>query len=207
MSIADFSTIGTPIGPFTVLADSDGAVLASGWTADAEGLRQLVPTSLRPGELRERPSLGEVTTAVKKYHAGEVFAIDEIIVRQVSGPFLVHAWEVLRKIPAGHPVTYTAFAELSGRPQAVRAAANACARNAAALFVPCHRVLRTDGTLGGFRWGLQVKSWLLEHERSRRQVTTDDLFRPGEFTQDLKNSRVMERGWSSIIRRGIVRRQ
>ena len=62
-------------------------------------------------------------------------------------------------------MTYTGFAELAGRPRAVRAAAAACARNAAALFVPCHRVLRTDGGLGGFRWGLDVKKWLLGHER------------------------------------------
>ncbi|WP_280265028.1 methylated-DNA--[protein]-cysteine S-methyltransferase [Nocardia wallacei] len=144
--------------------DGEGAVLASGWTADAEGLRALVHPRLRPAELRQRDSLGTVTRAVEKYHAGEVFAIDDIAVRQVSGPFLVHAWEVLRKIPAGSPVTYTAFANLSGRPEAVRAAANACARNAAALFVPCHRILRTDGSLGGFRWGLPTKRWLLTHE-------------------------------------------
>jgi methylated-DNA-[protein]-cysteine S-methyltransferase len=61
-------------------------------------------------------------------------------------------------------VTYTGFAALAGRPLAVRAAAAACARNAAAPFVPCHRVLRTDGTLGGYRWGLPVKRRLLDHE-------------------------------------------
>ena len=53
-------------------------------------------------------------------------------------------------------------------PAAVRAAAAACAYNAAALFVPCHRILRTDGTLGGFRWGLPVKQWLLDHEDPMR---------------------------------------
>ncbi|MGF6883215.1 methylated-DNA-[protein]-cysteine S-methyltransferase [Nocardia sp. GAS34] len=164
MTIADFATVPTPIGPFTVLVDADGAVLASGWTGDAEGLSRLPHPSLRPEAVRARNSLGEITEAVEKYHAGDVFAIDGIAVRQQSGPFLVHAWEVLRKIPAGNPVTYTAFADLSGRPEAVRAAANACARNAAALFVPCHRVLRTDGSLGGFRWGLEVKDWLLRHE-------------------------------------------
>ena len=164
MTIADFAMVPTPIGPFTVLVDADGAVLASGWTGDAEGLSRLPHPSLRPEAVRERNSLGKITEAVEKYHAGDVFAIDGIAVRQQSGPFLVHAWEVLRKIPAGNPVTYTAFADLSGRPEAVRAAANACARNAAALFVPCHRVLRTDGSLGGFRWGLGVKDWLLRHE-------------------------------------------
>jgi len=90
-------------------------------------------------------------------------------VRQRSGEFLTHAWDVLRKIPAGDPVTYTEFAALAGRPAATRAAANACARNAAALFVPCHRVLRIGGALGGFRWGLPAKRWLLDHEaRGRR---------------------------------------
>ena len=85
-------------------------------------------------------------------------------VRQRSGAFLVHAWEVLRTVPAGAPVTYTEYAAKSGRPAAVRAAASACARNAAALFVPCHRVLRTDGTLGGFRWGVECKRRLIAHE-------------------------------------------
>ncbi|MFP5311092.1 MAG: methylated-DNA--[protein]-cysteine S-methyltransferase, partial [Actinomycetes bacterium] len=51
-----------------------------------------------------------------------------------------------------------------GNPRAVRAAASACAFNAAALFVPCHRVIRTDGSLGGFRWGLRIKESLLARE-------------------------------------------
>ncbi|WP_024800037.1 methylated-DNA--[protein]-cysteine S-methyltransferase [Nocardia sp. BMG51109] len=167
MSSADYAMIPTPIGPFTALVDHEGAVLAAGWTDDAGELRELVHPRLRPDELRRRESLGAVSRVVEKYHAGEVLAIDDITVRQVSGPFLTHAWEVLRKVTPGNPVTYTAFADLSGRPEAVRAAANACARNAAALFVPCHRVLRTDGSLGGFRWGLAVKRWLLDHEAAR----------------------------------------
>ncbi|WP_330185143.1 methylated-DNA--[protein]-cysteine S-methyltransferase [Nocardia sp. NBC_01503] len=161
---ADFATVTTPAGPFTALVDPDGAVLASGWTADAENLRGLIHATLRPGALHERTELGQVTKAVEAYHSGDLTIIDSITVRQLSGPFLVHAWEVLRKIPAGDPVTYTDFAAASGRPAATRAAANACARNAAALFVPCHRVIRTDGSLGGFRWGLDIKRWLLNHE-------------------------------------------
>lgn len=159
-----FATQSTPIGPFTSIVDSDGSVLASGWTDDAENLRALVHPTLRPTILQRRNDLGAVTRAVADYHNGELEAIDPIVVTQHSGEFLVHAWKVLRTVPAGHPVTYSEFAELSGRPAAVRAAAGACARNPAALFVPCHRVFRIGGVLGGFRWGLPAKRWLLAHE-------------------------------------------
>ncbi|WP_433731827.1 methylated-DNA--[protein]-cysteine S-methyltransferase [Nocardia sp. CA-129566] len=169
----DFATSDTPIGPFTALVDAEGAVLASGWTADAEDLRQLIHPGLRPDQLRRRDELGAVTRAIAAYHRGELTAIDPIAVRQRSGEFLMHAWEVLRKIPAGDPVTYTEYAALSGRPDATRAAANACGRNAAALFVPCHRVLRIGGALGGFRWGLPVKRWLLDHEGGKVQLTIE----------------------------------
>ncbi|MBF6166777.1 methylated-DNA--[protein]-cysteine S-methyltransferase [Streptomyces gardneri] len=161
---ADFAVTQTPLGPFTTLVGSDGAVLASGWTSDAENLRGLIHPALRPDRLRQRDSLGEVTGAVTAYHEGDLRAIDPVPVRQRSGEFLLHAWEVLRTVPAGSPLTYTEFAARSGRPDATRAAANACARNAAALFVPCHRILRIGGALGGFRWGLPIKRWLLDHE-------------------------------------------
>ncbi|MEU7764420.1 methylated-DNA--[protein]-cysteine S-methyltransferase [Nocardia sp. NPDC049190] len=161
---ADFAITDTPIGPFTTLVDADGAVLAAGWTADAVNLQGLIHPVLRPATLRQRSSLGSVTSAVIAYHAGDVTAIDSIPVRQRSGEFLMHAWDVLRKVPAGSPLSYTEFAAISGRPNATRAAANACARNAAALFVPCHRIFRVGGALGGFRWGLPIKRWLLDHE-------------------------------------------
>ncbi|WP_442941266.1 methylated-DNA--[protein]-cysteine S-methyltransferase [Nocardia sp. NBC_00403] len=172
---ADFAITETPIGPFTALVDADGAVLASGWTADAENLRGLIHPSLRPAELRHRDSLGEVTRAITAYHDGDLTAIDDIPVRQQSGEFLVHAWEVLRTVPAGSPITYTDYAVISGRPNATRAAANACARNAAALFVPCHRIFRIGGALGGFRWGLEVKRWLLNHESPTYQLGLSSL--------------------------------
>jgi methylated-DNA-[protein]-cysteine S-methyltransferase len=160
MSVAYVSTVDTAAGPFTVVADDD-SVLASGWTSTVDDLLSFVPIAPRP---QPRADLGAITKAVLAYHEGDLAAIDEIPVRQSGGPFLAHAWAVLRTVPAGEPVTYTEFADLAGRPAAVRAAAMACARNAAALFVPCHRVIRLDGTLGGFRWGLPVKRWLLAHE-------------------------------------------
>jgi methylated-DNA-[protein]-cysteine S-methyltransferase len=158
------ATVDTPIGPFTTVVAEDGAVLAAGWTTDIAELRPQVTVALWPTDLTVRTELGAVTKAVLAYHEGQVDAIDDIEVRQRSGEFREHAWRVLRMVPAGKPITYTEYAALAGRPAAVRAAAGACAYNAAALFVPCHRVLRTDGTLGGFRWGLPVKRWLLDHE-------------------------------------------
>ncbi|SHN34154.1 methylated-DNA--[protein]-cysteine S-methyltransferase [Cryptosporangium aurantiacum] len=158
-----YATVDTPIGPFTAI-ESDGTVLASGWTNTIDDLLGVIHPTLRPIDPAPRSELGDVTKAVLRYHEGDVTVIDTIPVRQRSGPFLLGAWEVLRKVQPGSPVTYTEYAELAGRPLAVRAAASACARNAAALFVPCHRVLRSDGTLGGFRWGVQIKRWLLDHE-------------------------------------------
>ncbi|OLM12341.1 Methylated-DNA--protein-cysteine methyltransferase [Pseudonocardia sp. Ae717_Ps2] len=163
MSTATWSTRDTPAGPFTAVVDDDGHVLASGWTASVDELLALVHRSLAPTTVVEG-DLGAVGEAVDRYHDGELSAIDDVPVRQRSGPYRELAWDVLRTVPAGAPVTYTGYAEKTGRPAAVRAAAGACASNAAALFVPCHRVLRSDGTLGGFRYGLAVKRWLLEHE-------------------------------------------
>lgn len=162
--LATSATVDTPAGPFTTVLDGDGAVLASGWTAELAELLPQVHPSLRPATVRAAGDLGDVTAAVRAYHDGELSAIDAIVVRQRCGDFLEHAWGVLRAVPPGDPVTYTAFAARTGRPHAVRSVALACARNAAALFVPCHRVVRTDGSLGGFRWGLPVKRWLIAHE-------------------------------------------
>jgi methylated-DNA-[protein]-cysteine S-methyltransferase len=172
-TLARHATVSTPPGPFTVVVTSDAddrdVVLASGWTADLDDLLPVMHASLRPGGSQLVGDL-PLLDVVEKFFAGDVTAIDSVAVRQRSGPFLTEAWEVLRTVPAGHPDTYAAFAARCGRPAAVRAAANACARNAAALFVPCHRVLGSGGGLGGFRWGTPVKRWLLDHEAEHAPV-------------------------------------
>ena len=168
-AIARHATVATPPGPFTVVVDADDAVLASGWTSDIADLLPVVHATLRPAGSEPVADL-PVLEAVEKFFAGDVTAIDAVPVRQRSGPFLTDAWEILRTVPAGHPDSYASFAARCGRPAAIRAAANACARNAAALFVPCHRVLASDGGLGGFRWGTPIKRWLLDHEAEHAPV-------------------------------------
>ena len=79
--------------------------------------------------------------------------------------FQQRVWEALRGVPIGQTVTYGALAQAVGRPGAVRAVGAACGANRIAVLIPCHRAIRADGTLGGFRWGLERKQALLDRER------------------------------------------
>ncbi|MEO5994940.1 MAG: methylated-DNA--[protein]-cysteine S-methyltransferase [Arthrobacter sp.] len=160
---AQLLTMSTPDGPFTIIA-RDGVVIASGWTAVPGDLTGQIHPDLLPGAFESVPGLGVISDAVDEFYAGYPEPAMAVPVLQKSGPFRGHAWEILRTVAPGHPVSYTEYAEMSGNAKAVRAAASACAFNAAALFVPCHRVIRTDGSLGGFRWGLAIKKSLLARE-------------------------------------------
>jgi len=159
---AIIQTIQTPDGAFTLLADESGHVLASGWTPDADAVVARLPELRRPARVVQGAT--DAATAVRAYYDGDVAAIDDVPVRQFGTALQNAGWAALRRIRPGDPLTYTGFAAALGQPAAVRAAASICARNAPALFVPCHRVLRTDGSLGGFAWGLPVKRSLLARE-------------------------------------------
>ncbi|UNX53895.1 methylated-DNA--[protein]-cysteine S-methyltransferase [Georgenia sp. TF02-10] len=159
---ATLQTVDTPDGPFTIVADADGAVLASGWTGDPEATLARIHPTLRPTGVREGDT--DAAGAVRAYYDGDLARIDGVPVRQRGTALQAAGWAALRRIAPGSPLSYTAFADALGSPRAVRAAASVCARNAPALFVPCHRVLRGDGSLGGFAWGLDVKRALLARE-------------------------------------------
>ncbi len=153
-----YTTMSTPFGPFTVVV-TDGAVRVAAFTDD--------PGALLGAEVSTavHDDLDTIRSAVDAYMEGELTALDAVRVEQPpGGEFLDHVRVVLRRVAPGTTVTYTELAALAGRPAAVRAAAAACSRNRVALFVPCHRVVRTDGRLGGYRWGIDVKRWLLRHE-------------------------------------------
>lgn len=159
---ATTQTLDTPDGPFTLVVDADGAVLASGWSTDVDAVVARIHPSLRPGTVT--PGSTGAAEAVAAYYDGDPTASNGVAVRQHGTELQLAGWQVLRRIEPGLPLSYTAFAEAVGSPRAVRAAAGICARNAPALFVPCHRVLRGDGSLGGFAWGEEVKRSLLDRE-------------------------------------------
>jgi len=156
-------TLQTPDGAFTLIADTEARVLAAGWTTDADALVVRVHPALRPVDLV--PGRTAAGAAVTAYYAGDLAPIMAVPVRQHGTDLQLQGWAELRNIAPGAPLSYAEFAARLGKPSASRVAASICARNAPALFVPCHRVLRTDGSLGGFAWGTPVKHALLERER------------------------------------------
>lgn len=162
MTTATLQFVDTPDGPFAILADDADRVIVSGWTSDRDAVLARLRPERRPAEIE----VGETAAAaaVHAYYGGDVAAIDTVPVAQQGTAMQLAGWRALRQIAPGSPLTYTGFATALGSPAAVRAAASICARNAVALFVPCHRVLRGDGTMGGFAWGTEVKQSLLGRE-------------------------------------------
>lgn len=155
----------TPIGVLQVVADVSGVkpvVVSSGWQSADESIARLNLTGST--SLVKVNKIDGLSEKIDQYFDGDIDALTQLLTKQPGGPFMLDAWDALGKVPAGTVVTYSDLASLAGRPSAVRAAASACARNLVAPFIPCHRVIRTDGSLGGYYYGLDKKVWLLNHE-------------------------------------------
>jgi AraC family transcriptional regulator of adaptative response/methylated-DNA-[protein]-cysteine methyltransferase len=114
---------------------------------------------------RDQGMLATSVGAILSYLDGERALDLPLDVRATA--FQRRVWEALRRIPYGSTRSYAQVARAIGHPTATRAVARACATNPAALVIPCHRVVRADGGLGGYRWGIERKRALLEDERER----------------------------------------
>jgi len=90
---------------------------------------------------------------------------EKLVLHPIGTDFQLSVWHALQRIPAGETTTYALIAEVIGRPKAVRAVGTAIGANPIGFLIPCHRVIRTDGGLGGFRWGLECKKKMLEWEK------------------------------------------
>jgi methylated-DNA-[protein]-cysteine S-methyltransferase len=154
----DTTILTTPVGELSLLARDD--VLVAAGFASPETMAARLPSE----PLVARRDLGRLSTAVSAYLDGDLRALDDLPVSQPGGDFHQAAWKVMREVPPGETITYAELAARAGNPNAVRAAGSACARNLIAPIVPCHRIVRTDGTLGGYYYGLPTKQWLLAHE-------------------------------------------
>lgn len=146
-----------PGGRLTFAADDAGVVHAGTFRGSGD-LRLPIDTRLRRG-----PSPA-VSAALEAYADGDLAALDAVAVSQPGSPFQQACWAAMRTIPAGLVCTYGELAARAGHPRAFRAAGSACARNAVAPFVPCHRIVAAQGGLGGYGYGVAVKEALLAHE-------------------------------------------
>ncbi len=144
----------TPIGPLTVSVDSDGALVG----LDLTGAPGRGPARAA----RCRAPLQQLAA----YFAGERRSFD-LPVRLGGSEFQRRVWRALGSIPFGTVVSYAALARTVGQPGAARAVGQANGANPIPIVVPCHRVIASNGSLGGFSAGLQVKRWLLAHEGAR----------------------------------------
>ena len=117
---------------------------------------------------RDAHALRAHQVALSRYLAGENPDLSlPLDIRATAFEALV--WTYLRTIPAGQTRSYVEVANAIGRPTATRAVANACGRNPVALAIPCHRVIRASGELGGYRWGVERKRRLLDREAGATQ--------------------------------------
>ena len=164
----------TPLGLLMVAATDRGLCFVQFGASEYE-LQQRVRTEfpgavIAPMKEGARQSFQQWTQALSDHLAGTRNAL-ELPVDLRGTAFQLKVWSYLQKIPYGEVRSYSEVARAIGKPAAVRAVASACAANHVALVIPCHRVIRGDGSLGGYRWGLERKRTLIDQERAVRAGT------------------------------------
>lgn len=162
-----WATENTPLGRLLVAASSRGLCFVSLGDSDEELEERLAGEFPRALRARDDAGLRDQVQAVVARIAGRA-PNDELPLDIRATAFQRLVWEELRRVPAGATVSYSELARRIGRPEAVRAVARAVACNRLAVVVPCHRVVRNNGDLGGYRWGAERKRWLLEAEGRTR---------------------------------------
>ncbi len=150
----------TPFGTITVVATARGIC------------RVRFPNETRP--LEDGDSSAAAATLAKgvsrklaRYFGGKAVEFDEPLDLNGASDFYQRVWRELRKVPRGKTLSYAELARRTGKPNAARAVGAAMATNPVPVLIPCHRVIRSDGSLGGFGGGLDLKRRLLELERTR----------------------------------------
>ncbi len=162
------TTVDTPIGPLLVAAVDDAIVRVAFDVEDHGAVAIHLADAIGPRVVDiETPVLAAARAQLDEYFGGVRGSFDlPIDLRLARGPFRRDVLEQLCEIPPGTTRTYAELATLAGRPKAVRAVGSGCATNPIPVVIPCHRVLRTGGELGGYLGGIERKRWLLAHEHA-----------------------------------------
>jgi AraC family transcriptional regulator of adaptative response/methylated-DNA-[protein]-cysteine methyltransferase len=158
-----YATADSPIGRVLIAATERGICAVSIGEDDAVLERSLTAeyprATIRRDDEAVRPYLDSVLAHLRDRTPVAALPLDV-----VGTPFQHEVWRALRAIPAGERRSYGQIAATLGNPNGARAVARACAANPAALVIPCHRVVRGDGVVGGYRWGTERKQAILANE-------------------------------------------
>lgn len=157
--------IDTPIGTMLIAVDSEGNLRVADWSDHEDRMRRLLRRHYGD-RFRLEPARDPngLTSAIGRYFAGELGAIEALPVQTAGTPFQRKVWRALREIPCGVTASYAQLAARIGQPTAVRAVGLANGANPVGVVVPCHRVIGSDGSLTGYGGGIERKRWLLQHE-------------------------------------------
>lgn len=159
----------TQLGPMVAIADEEALYLLEfidrrGLECEIERLREKTKSAIIPGIT---PPINSIERELKSYFAGELTTFKTHLFL-LGSPFQKKVWQELLKIPYGETRSYADIAKTMGKPSAYRAAATANGANSLAIVIPCHRVINSNGELGGYGGGLIRKKWLINHEKNAR---------------------------------------
>lgn len=155
----------TSIGTMLIITDDQDRLRALDFEDFEPRMRRLLRLHYGPDVILEpRNTPSKARNAVEAYLAGELSALDGLVVETGGTAFQREVWAALRNIPVGRTESYGELAARIGRPKAVRAVGLANGANPVAIIVPCHRVVGSNASLTGYAGGLPRKRWLLEHE-------------------------------------------
>ncbi|MEO8265205.1 MAG: methylated-DNA--[protein]-cysteine S-methyltransferase [Ilumatobacteraceae bacterium] len=159
-----YRTIDSPVGTLLLAATEVGLVRVAYESEDHDSVLQHLGDRISPRILEAPARLDAVSRELDQYFAGRLHSFTVPLDRRLSSGFRRTVLEHLTDIAYGHTASYAAVAALAGNPRAARAVGTACATNPLPVVVPCHRVLRADGTLGGYLGGSDAKRTLLALE-------------------------------------------
>ena len=151
---------GAPIGQIGLI-EEDGALIRAEYLEDFTAMREM--QNREEAKTEETQFLTEVMRELDEYFSC-VRTSFTVPMREEGTDFQKKVWAELRRIPFGEYRTYAQIAEAIGSPKAVQAVGQACKKNPMAIFTPCHRVIKSDGTLGNYAGGLRAKYYLLMQE-------------------------------------------
>ena len=161
-----YRVLDSPVGPLLLAATPKGLVRVAYETEGFDSVLEALAAKVSPRVLEAPARLDAIAVELEEYFAGRRHEFDVPLDYALSSGFRQIVQRFLPRIGYGHTRSYKEVAELVGNPRAVRAVGTACATNPLPVVVPCHRVLRSDGSLGGYIGGLDAKTTLLSLEKA-----------------------------------------